>query len=135
MKRLSKKALKQAETFLQTQARPLEQALFATFLRGAPTEWALTELASFQNSDGGFGHGLEPDLQLADSSVLATTVALQHLRDLGVSSNHLLGASNVAAHSMENRELSSQTCSLKRSASLAASCSAVGMSSLRSAGS
>lgn len=90
MKKLSRKALKQAETFLQTQARPLEQALFATFLRGASTEWALNELASFQNSDGGFGHGLEPDLQLADSSVLATTVALQQLRDLGVSGDHLL---------------------------------------------
>ena len=90
MKRLSRKSFKQAEAFLHTQARPLEQALFATFLRGASVDWALTELASFQNEDGGFGHGLEPDLQLADSSILATTVALQQLRDLGVAGYHPL---------------------------------------------
>jgi len=90
MKTLSKIALKQAETFLGTQARPLEQALFAAFLRGAPADWALGELAAFQNSDGGFGHGLEPDLQISGSSILATTVALQHLRALDVNADHPL---------------------------------------------
>ena len=84
MKTLSGAALKQAELFLGTHARPLEQALFATFLRGASAEWALDELAGFQNSDGGFGHGLEPDVQMSSSSILATTVALQHLRALQV---------------------------------------------------
>jgi len=94
MKQISQAALKQAETFLQTQARPLEQALFTTFLHGAPEEWALSELAAFQNSDGGFGHGLEPDLQISGSSILATTVALQHLRALHVDNAHplVLGA-------------------------------------------
>ena len=82
MKTLSGANLKQAETFLRTQARPLEQALFATFLRAAPAEWALSELAAFQNSDGGFGHGLEPDVQMSSSSILATTVALQQCRHL-----------------------------------------------------
>ena len=38
----------------------------------------------FQNDDGGFGHGLEPDLRLAGSSVIVTTVALQHLRVLAL---------------------------------------------------
>jgi len=90
MKQLSKASFKQAETFLRTQTRPLEYALFSTFLKGAPAEWALSELASFQNDDGGFGHGLEPDFQLAGSSVLATTVALQYLRDLSVSSDNPL---------------------------------------------
>jgi hypothetical protein len=94
MKKLSRENLKQAETFLGSQARPLEQALFATFFRGAPAEWALSELAAFQNSDGGFGHGLEPDVQMSSSSILATTVALQHLRALQVSAGHplVLGA-------------------------------------------
>ena len=90
MKNLSRAALKQAETFLRTQARPLEQALFATFLRGASEDWALSELAAFQNSDGGFGHGLEPDLQIPGSSILATTVALQRLRELPAAADHPL---------------------------------------------
>ena len=88
MKEFSRNALKQAEGFLVTQARPLEQALFAKFIRNGPSDWALSELAAFQNSDGGFGHGLEPDLQLSDSNILATTVALQQLRGLQVSSDH-----------------------------------------------
>ncbi len=90
MKLLSGAAFQQAETFLRTQARPLEQALFATFLRGAPAKWALDELAAFQNSDGGFGHGLEPDVQIPGSSILATTVALQHLRALQVTADQPL---------------------------------------------
>ena len=90
MKTLSGAALKRAEIFLGTHARPLEQALFATFLRDASAEWALVELAAFQNNDGGFGHGLEPDLQLSSSSILATTVALQHLRALQVTADHPL---------------------------------------------
>ena len=90
MKTLSGAALTQAEVFLGTHARPLEQALFATFLRGASAEWALGELATFQNSDGGFGHGLEPDVQMSSSSILATTVALQHLRALQVGNDHSL---------------------------------------------
>lgn len=94
MKTLSGTALRQAELFLRTQARPLEQALFATYLRGAASEWAQDELAAFQNNDGGFGHGLEPDLQIPGSSILATTVALQHMRSLRVAAGHpmVLGA-------------------------------------------
>lgn len=90
MRLLSGAAFQQAEIFLRTQARPLEQALFAAFLRGAPPDWALDELAAFQNDDGGFGHGLEPDVQIPDSSILATTVALQHLRDLHVTTDQPL---------------------------------------------
>jgi hypothetical protein len=47
-------------------------------------------LAAFQNPDGGFGRALEPDIRLPDSSALATTVALQILRELGVTSDHAL---------------------------------------------
>ena len=90
MKQLARNRFRAAETFLNTNARPLETALFAMTFRGATVDWALTELATFQNEDGGFGRGLEPDLQLADSSVLATTVALQILRDIGVQSDNEL---------------------------------------------
>jgi hypothetical protein len=40
-------------------------------------------LADFQNTDGGYGHALEPDLRLPTSSVIATTVAFQRLREAG----------------------------------------------------
>ena len=39
----------------------------------------LRELSEYQNADGGFGHGLEPDFALPDSSAMATSVAFQIL--------------------------------------------------------
>lgn len=72
-----------AAVFMQTMARPLDQALFDYHFHNGSATVVLQELAAFQNEDGGFGHGLESDVQIADSSVLATTVALQTLRVLG----------------------------------------------------
>jgi hypothetical protein len=88
--KVSKTSWRKAEEFLRTQARPFEQALFAAAFQGGQVQWALHELAAFQNSDGGFGRGLEPDCQLPDSSILATTVALQHLRALQAPATHPL---------------------------------------------
>ncbi len=39
----------------------------------------ITELKKYQNSDGGFGHGLEPDVQMPNSSVVATDIAVKAL--------------------------------------------------------
>jgi hypothetical protein len=81
---LPREAFERAREFMQKHARPLERAMFeAEFEAGAP-EHALSELQHFQNEDGGFGNGLEPDLTLPDSSVLATAMGLSLLRELGV---------------------------------------------------
>ena len=71
-----------AEQFLRELARPLEAALWRYhFAHGAAADVA-RELARFQNPDGGFGHGLEPDLRTPASSAVATSHALQILREL-----------------------------------------------------
>ena len=82
MKKLSAPAFRRAGDFLRADARPLDRALFAHEFEGAPLAPALAALAAFRNEDGGFGHGLEPDLRMPGSSVLATATALEHLRDL-----------------------------------------------------
>ena len=41
-------------------------------------------------ADGGFGNAMEPDLQLPDSSALATSVGLQVLREFGAAPSHPL---------------------------------------------
>jgi hypothetical protein len=61
--------------------RPLDIALIKTFTKHNDQD-VLVELSTFQNSDGGFGHGLEPDLQCPDSSVVATNVAVNILLSL-----------------------------------------------------
>ena len=79
-----------AINFLKYKARPLEAALYAHEFEEASADEALAALAAFQNEDGGFGHALEPDVQTAVSSVYATTVALQTLRQLGADSSQPL---------------------------------------------
>jgi len=87
--KLTNEQWEKTAVFLQT-ARPLEQTLYNYHFGTGSVEAVLAALAAFQNNDGGFGHGLEPDLQLTDSSVLATTVAFQILRELGVAKTHPL---------------------------------------------
>jgi hypothetical protein len=76
--------------YLQKHARKLDLYLYEYLFKGANAELVLGELATYQNTDGGFGKGLEPDLQLPASSVLATTVAFQYLSHLDVQPSHRL---------------------------------------------
>lgn len=79
-----------AKNFILEQARPLEAALFTYHFEDGRAADVLTELARYQNEDGGFGRALEPDFRYAGSSVLATSVALQTLGQLGVSADEPL---------------------------------------------
>lgn len=90
MKTVTSAQWQQAVAFLKNEARPLEGALYAWFFEGGLAERVWTELARFQNADGGFGHGLEADIRLQDSSVIATTVGFQRLRELHTPADHPL---------------------------------------------
>lgn len=79
-KLLSRAAFARSAHFMHEHARPLERALFEYhFERGSRTN-VLAALVPYQNSDGGFGHGLEPDIRTPASSVIATVTALDILR-------------------------------------------------------
>ncbi|MCP4640288.1 MAG: hypothetical protein GY851_07650 [bacterium] len=86
---LSAEGWQRAVEFIRTRARDLERSLFAYHFEEGAFADVLSELAVCQNSDGGFGRGLEPDLRVRDSSALATTVALQHMRAVGVPADHV----------------------------------------------
>jgi hypothetical protein len=88
MIQLSREAFGRASQFLMTQARPLERALFEYHFEGATVDSALSELAHFQNEDGGFGRALEADLRTPSSSALATGIGLRMLRELKCSVDH-----------------------------------------------
>jgi hypothetical protein len=81
--RLSTQAYESAASYLTTQGRALERALFAYETTGAPLADVYAALAAYQNADGGFGHALEPDVRLIASSMICTTIAFQHFRELG----------------------------------------------------
>jgi hypothetical protein len=78
---LSRDAYHRARGFVMTRARPLEVARLRVAFDGAPASAVWDALKPFQNPDGGFGHGMEPDFQAPQSSALATTVALQVVRE------------------------------------------------------
>lgn len=87
MNLLTRGSFKKAKTFVMDQGRELERRLLSYYFDdGTPTA-VLDELASYQNRDGGFGNGLEPDIQLPDSSVITTTMALRILRQVNATSN------------------------------------------------
>ena len=71
-----------AEAFVQDQGRPLDAALLGLALGRCSADDALAALVAFQNADGGFGHGLEPDLSSPASSAIATSIGLRILTRL-----------------------------------------------------
>ena len=78
MKRLTQAAFQRAKTFVKEQGRDLDRRLLSYYFEGGSDVSVLAALAVYQNDDGGFGHGLEPDLRTPASSVIATTVAFQN---------------------------------------------------------
>lgn len=84
MAKLSQNQFDQASSFLKTVARPLERALFEYEFENGSAEAVLHEVKAFQNTDGGFGHGLESDFRCMESSALATAIALHHLAEVGI---------------------------------------------------
>jgi hypothetical protein len=65
--------------FILRQGRLLERRLFAACFEGAPGTGVVDALRGYRNDDGGFGHGLEPDLRCPASLPIDVEVALRAL--------------------------------------------------------
>lgn len=65
-----------AKNFIKNHARPLEMALYRYFYENGTPQAVITELAKYQNADGGFGHGLEADNWNPHSNPIATNDAV-----------------------------------------------------------
>ena len=87
---LDPQAFARARIFLTTQARPLEATLFRAHFEHGALDEVVAQLLPYQNADGGFGRGLEPDLRTPRSSAVATTVAFQIVRETGIDARHPL---------------------------------------------
>ena len=82
VQKLSQKTLTEIEVRLKEKARSLEISLFEWYFRNGSLDTVLRELKVFQNSDGGFGHAIEPDFRLTFSSPMGTSVGFQILYSL-----------------------------------------------------
>ena len=65
--------------YVEAQGRPLEIARLRHRLGRGPASAVVASLAPFQNLDGGFGHGLEPDIATPASTAIATSIGFQAL--------------------------------------------------------
>lgn len=119
--KLSREAYQAAASFVLEQARPLEQARLSYHLEGRAPEAVWQALQAFQNPDGGFAHGLDPNIQSSASSVLATRLALRIMRETSAPMSHPLLKATVhylvACYDTETRRwplLSSEALSAPR---------------------
>lgn len=77
--------MEKTRTWLMRYGRPLEAARWEFLFEEGSKERVIRHLEAFQNEDGGFGHGLEPDFWLPGSSSTATVTAGQILLEIGAS--------------------------------------------------
>jgi hypothetical protein len=70
-----------AAGFMAAHARVLDRRIFQRLFQGGAPGPVRDAVAAYRNEDGGFGHGLEPDVRTAASQPAATEMALR-LMDL-----------------------------------------------------
>ena len=93
---LSRERFKAARAFVDGSGRSLDAAMLRHRLGEGSVEVVLAALASFQNPDGGFGHGLEPDIPGPASSALATSIGLRLLARVNAPADHPMVAGVIA---------------------------------------
>ena len=84
MKKLSKTNFQKVVNYIKRNGRELDQRLFSSYFENGTKEDVLKELKKYQNNDGGFGHGIEPDFRSPSSSPIATTMAIEYLEKIRV---------------------------------------------------
>ncbi len=67
---------RKATEYILENARPLELAIYKYYFENESSQAVVDELSKFQNTDGGFGHALEPDFFNPNSSPIATNDAI-----------------------------------------------------------
>jgi hypothetical protein len=72
-----------ARRFMAGHARLLDRRRFEQLFDGGNAEPALAALRAYRNPDGGYGHGLEPDLRAPESQPAAALHAFEVLTEVG----------------------------------------------------
>jgi hypothetical protein len=84
----------QARTFVYANGRLLEQRVWASLFEGGDTAAVVRAVVAYQNEDGGFGHGLEPDKRAPASQPLDVEIALERLVTVGATVGDSAGTSS-----------------------------------------
>lgn len=71
-----------ARHFIYKNARPIDSARWKYLFENGSKEAVLEALSTYQNEDGGFAHGLEPDCWNPHSSPVQTWVATEIIKEI-----------------------------------------------------
>jgi hypothetical protein len=71
-----------ARAFMAAHARLLDRRRFEHFFEDGDAEAVLAALRAYRNADGGYGHGLEPDLRATESQPAAAWHAFEVFADV-----------------------------------------------------
>lgn len=82
--------IQRAVDFVHREGRVLERRILEAVVEGRPPESVGQVLRGYQNRDGGFGYGLEPDKRAPDSQPLDVEVAWQSLDWVGIAPTELV---------------------------------------------
>jgi hypothetical protein len=74
--------LNAARGFLAGHARLLDRRRFELFFEGGDADPVIAALGAYRNADGGYGHGLEPDLRAWESQPAAAWHAFEVFADV-----------------------------------------------------
>lgn len=85
---MMQKILQEVKQYIFSKGRKLEQARWNYHFEQQSKEEVISCLKDFQNEDGGFAHGLEPDFWTHESNPIDTWVAINILDALNLDSTH-----------------------------------------------
>ncbi|MFG2000170.1 hypothetical protein ACGFNU_13560 [Spirillospora sp. NPDC048911] len=91
MKTIDTERLARAEDFMRRNARLIDRHRFAFHFRGGPAAAITAALRPYENPDGGYGHGLEPDLRGEASQPVPAQHALEFLHEAGAGVDPAVG--------------------------------------------
>ena len=88
--KLSESNFLKAKNFILTNARMIERRLFHFYFENDHPEGVFHAVYAYRNSDGGFGHGMEPDTASPESQPLFSIMALETLDEVGYLTKELI---------------------------------------------
>jgi len=91
MRKLTKTQFDRIDGWMQIHARPLDRAKWNQMFHGGSREDIVAEMLRYQNPDGGFGNGFEPDVLLPASAAIPTAEAIFLARDYALPAGEWYG--------------------------------------------
>jgi hypothetical protein len=79
MRIIDEQQIKKIKEFIFKNGRLIERSLFSFFFESGNKDAVIKALVAYQNKDGGFGNGIEPDILCPDSTAIGAETAMYYL--------------------------------------------------------